>query len=1514
MNRRLVFNIFMILLIVSSLFAPSGQQPAAQAAGTLLSVNFNSSTDGFNYADDAFGTSQPNYASGVRTTSGGYGSTGGLQVSLGGVDATAITGMSGAWTYTLSLGAAESGVLLSFRYKLEQTATYEYDEYSRVMVKVDGIQYGRGVKNYVDHVSGDGHSGTGDGTGNRNVFIPTTGWQQHQVYLGDLGTGAHTIVLGGYNHKKNAADETTTLVLDDVVVTSGNPALTTSDAQELVNRVSQAEYLSHIQGVAQFRDRCRASGMGCSSTDYTTNYMNAVAWLETELQALGYTTVRHNSSANGTSTTNLWATKLGTVTPTQMYMVSTHLDGRSGGDAFDDDGSGVAVVLEAARVFAGSDVTTDKSIRFIFWDKEEIGYKGADNYVRDRRSLQGTVNEPTWLGLITHDMVLYDHGVGSGGSSQSVYADLDVEWRAGTTKEADSMVLANQWRYFNGTYSTNYPASAWNYSYYTDDGPFWPYVASVSVRENRRIIDGSVTDEEWINPYYHTVNDIEARYSVDDIRLGYNAAQATIGTLAELAGVHVGQPNTPPTANPQSVSTNEDTATAITLTGSDPDSDPLTYAVVANPGHGTLSGTAPNLTYTPAANYNGPDSFTFKVNDGTVDSSPATVSITVNPVNDAPIANPQSVSTNEDTARAITLSGSDVDGNPLTYSVVVGPGHGSLSGTAPNVTYTPSANYNGTDSFTFKVNDSTVDSAPATVSISVTPVNDSPVANAQSLSTAEDTPLGILLSGSDVENSPLSFAVVATPAHGSLSGSAPNLTYTPDLNYHGADSFTFKVNDGSVDSTPATVSLAITPLNDAPVVNSQAVSTAQDTPLAITLTGSDVDGDALSFSVASGPANGTLSGTAPDLLYTPGSGYQGADSFTFTASDGQATSAPATVEISVTRVNNAPTAADQAVSTAEDTSLAITLSGSDLDSDPLTFAVLTAPANGVLSGAAPDLTYTPNPNFNGSDSFTFKANDGLADSAPATVSISVTPVNDAPQANAQSVNLAEDSPVAITLSGSDVDGDALTFTIVDPPMHGALSGAAPNLTYTPVADYNGPDSFAFRVNDGALDSAVATVSISVTPVNDVAVVYVAYVTTNEDTSTAVTLTGSDLDGDVLTFAVADQPAHGSLSGVAPNLTYLPAANYNGADSFTFVANDGTLNSAPATVYLTVTPVNDAPVANPQTVSTQQDSALAITLNGSDVDGDALAFSVVSGPANGALAGTPPNLTYTPNAGYIGSDSFTFVTNDGQVDSAGASVSITVVASGPYLYLGSSTSGTAGGVAFADEDILVKNQGSGAWQLYFDGSDVGLSGTDVDAFELQTDGSLLMSFDSDFSLSGFATVDDSDILRFVPTSLGATTAGAWQWYFDGSDVGLSTSDEDVDAFTLLPDGRLLVSTLGSVSVTGASGADEDLLVFTPTQLGSTTSGTWAMYFDGSDVGLSSTSNEDVNGVWVDTAGKIYLTTLGSFSVTGVSGDGSDIFTCTASSLGSTTACTFAMYWDGSNNGFSGEDTDSIGIVP
>ena len=200
----------------------------------------------------------------------------------------------------------------------------------------------------------------------------------------------------------------------------------------------------------------------------------------------------------------------------------------------------------------------------------------------------------------------------------------------------------------------------------------------------------------------------------------YTGASGTWITGTGTLTVGGGVTNTAPVATAQSVSTAEDTAKAITLAATDADSNPLTYAIASNPAHGTLSGTAPNVTYTPASNYNGADSFTFKANDGIVDSSSATVSITVMAVNDTPVATAQSVSTAQNTAKAITLTGTDIENSALTYTIVTQPAHGTLSGTAPNVTYTPTTGYTGADSFTFRVNDGTVNSANATVSITVT--------------------------------------------------------------------------------------------------------------------------------------------------------------------------------------------------------------------------------------------------------------------------------------------------------------------------------------------------------------------------------------------------------------------------------------------------------------------------------------------------------------------------------------------------------------------------------------------------------------------------------------------------------------------------------------------------------------------------------------------------------------------------------------------------------------------------
>ena len=249
----------------------------------------------------------------------------------------------------------------------------------------------------------------------------------------------------------------------------------------------------------------------------------------------------------------------------------------------------------------------------------------------------------------------------------------------------------------------------------------------------------------------------------------------------------------------------------------------------------------------------------------------------------------------------------------------------------------------------------------------------------------------------------------------------------------------------------------------------------------------------------------------------------------------------------------------------------------------------------------------------------------------------------------------------------------------------------------------------------------------------------------------------------------------------------------------------------------------------------------------------------------------------------------------------------------FLYLSSTSNVTIGGTTYRDEDILRFDLGTSTWTLFLDGSDIGLSGTDVDAFALLQDGSLLLSLSSARSLANLGLVDDSDILRFVPTSTGSNTSGTLSLYLDASDVNLASNGEDIDSISLLDDGRIILSTVGSFNVGSVSGKDEDLLAFTPSQLGENSSGTWQLYFDGSDVGLHNSSSEDTFASWVDNAtGDIYLSSFGSFSVSGVSGDGADIFICTPISLGTETDCTFSLFWDGSAYGFAGEVLDALHV--
>ncbi|MCB1555584.1 MAG: tandem-95 repeat protein [Xanthomonadales bacterium] len=658
-----------------------------------------------------------------------------------------------------------------------------------------------------------------------------------------------------------------------------------------------------------------------------------------------------------------------------------------------------------------------------------------------------------------------------------------------------------------------------------------------------------------------------------------------------------------------------------------------------------------------------------------------------------PTADAQEVVTPEDTAAEIVLTGSDPEDSALVFIVVTGPEHGVLSGEAPNLVYEPEPGFFGEDAFEFFVNDGRLDSGTATVSISVLPVNDAPLADHQSIETDEDMTVAIVLTGSDSDSDVLTFSLQSQPAHGTLSGDAPDLSYAPNPDFHGVDSFAFVTNDGELNSDVATVSITVSPVNDAPNAVAQAVETNEDESLAIALIGSDPDGDALAFSVQSQPSNGTLTGDAPNLTYVPNADFHGADGFTFVANDGELTSNLATVSITVLPVNDAPLASDSTVQTNEDTPLTIALTGSDPDGDALTFSLQSPPSNGTLSGHAPDLTYTPNTDFHGADSFAFVTSDGELTSNVATVSIAVVPVNDVPSADSQSVETNEDTPLAVVLTGSDPDGDAVSFTVQMQPSHGLLSGDAPNLTYEPNADFHGADSFVFLSHDDELSSEAATVSITVLSVNDAPSADPLQLATPESTPLQITLTGSDRDGDALSYATIEGPAHGTLSGTAPDLVYMPTAGYDGEDGFTFQTHDGALDSEPALVSITVERVNAAPNAAPQSLSTDEGVALAITLTGSDPDGDALSFSVLENPAHGTLSGAAPELVYTPHEGFDGEDGLTFLVHDGEFNSSPARVDIVVrrVRHGPTIVSSPVTAATQSQVYSYDVDATDPDQ-------------------------------------------------------------------------------------------------------------------------------------------------------------------------------------------------------------------------------
>jgi hypothetical protein len=1136
----------------------------------------------------------------------------------------------------------------------------------------------------------------------------------------------------------------------------------------------------------------------------------------------------------------------------------------------------------------------------------------------------------------------------------------------------------------------------------------------------------------------------------------------------------------PPLVNDDSASTAKNTPATIDVLAndSDPDGD-LNPATVNNtcvgctsPTNGSLVKNLDNtFTYTPNTDYVGPDSFVYEVCDTTPACDMATVNITVTPTNDPPLASDDSAGTNEDAAVNINVAAndSDPDGNLVSTSAnstcangssgCNGAANGSLTdGGDGTITYTPNQDFNGADSFVYEICDNLGLCATATVTITVTAVADPPVAADDSANTVENTVVTIDVAANDSDpDNDLDLASTNTgcvgctgPSSGTLDNTGGgNFSYTPNPGFIGSDNFVYEICDST--GLCDTAAVAITVIPAAPEIFEVRVAAGEDDgeerlsgrisltssdlelifdredqkvgirfngvnvpqgasitnayiqfqadeahsdPITLTIEGDDSDNAApitsvkynisdpavrprTTESVDWAPAAWTTRGEAgPDqrtpniaavvqeivdrpgwvngnslaVIITGTSNGTGTDKRVAEAYNGDQAGAPLLhVEYSAVP-NDPPVVNDDSSATSEDTMVTIDVAVNDSDingnldptSTNTTCATCSAPANGTLvNNGNGSFNYTPDLDFNGGDSFVYEICDLRNACDTATVIITVNAVNDPPLAGDDTVITSKNTAVFIDADANDNDVDGnlapvTTNTICDgcsTPANGTVTNNGDgSFSYTPNLDFVGSDSFVYEICDTGSLCSTATVSITVTPTNDPPLALDDNATTDEDAAIPIDVAANDTDIDGnLDPTTADtacagcvEPANGSLvNNGNGSFTYTPNPDFNGSDSFVYEICDSFNACDTATVNITVTPVNDLPAANDDTATVLQNSEpnnIAVLEN--DVfggDGPSTgAITLLGQPGNGTATvndGTTPNdptddsIDYTPKTDYNGPDSFDYQICDATGDCDLATVSVTVSGQQPpnTLYISNSSNADVGSLVFNDEDIVTYDLTTGTWSMYFDGSDVGLSASsqEIDALHVNDDGTILLSLGAADTLPDVGAVDDFDILRFIPTSLGDITAGTYEFYLNGEDVGLA--GEDIDALGFDPNGDLVISLRGSYDLGTVKGGDEDMLILD-------SGGSWQLYVDGSAVGLNDASSEDINGTWIDANGDIFLTVRGAFSVAGLTDDSAVIFTCVPGSLSPITSCTFGPYWDGSLFGLVGENINGFFLGP
>ncbi len=773
----------------------------------------------------------------------------------------------------------------------------------------------------------------------------------------------------------------------------------------------------------------------------------------------------------------------------------------------------------------------------------------------------------------------------------------------------------------------------------------------------------------------------------------------TSGGVSESTTVNVDVTpvNDAPVAKDDIATTQEDTAVTIDVlpNDSDVDGDKLSIQSASVPeAQGKVEIVDGKLVFTPAENFHGDAEITYTLTDGAL-TDQATVNVTVNAVNDTPVveSNLADQTLAEDfTPYTIDLNTafSDVDNvdGELTFSV---SGNSNVLVSIENgiATISPTADWNGSEILTFKATDPSGESISQTVNFTVAPVAD---IVADKATVVEDTPTIIKVLGNDTfegGDQVVSLDTNNGPANGTVSVNPDgSVTYTPNDNYHGTDSFTYIVTSGGVSESTA-VNVDVTPVNDAPVAKDDIATTQEDTAVTIDAlpNDTDADGDKLSIESASVPKEqGTVEVVDGKLVFTPAENFNGDAEITYTVTDGQLTD-EAKVTVTVNPVNDAPTIKVDAVESITedavntDTVVAtLTVRDTDTPEDQLTVS-LENNSNGyfVLVGNEVKLTQVGvdavnNDELNLKDlTISASVSDGVNPTANDSDSLVVNRVNDAPTVeNAIADQVLSEDFATYTIDLNEVFKDtdsSLEFSVSgnNSIQISIVNGVA---TITPTADWNGKETITFTAKDPSGESVNQTVDFTVAPVVDIEADSADVV---EDTPTIINVLGNDTfesTDKVVSLDAENGPKNGTV--IVNNdgtVTYTPDDNYVGEDTFTYIVTSGGVSES-TTVSVDVTPENDAPVAKDDTAITDEDTPVTIDVlpNDTDVDGDKLSVESASVPKEqGTVEVVNGKLVFTPAENFNGDAEITYTVTDGQLtDEAKVTVTVNPVNDAPTI--------------------------------------------------------------------------------------------------------------------------------------------------------------------------------------------------------------------------------------------------------